>query len=488
MKQLSSIVLQSICVIMTACAGEESASVIDEPNTNAELPLTSASTSALCTATLPILDVGASEAVTKQFKPEEPNNSAIRRITTISSTTSRSPSAMLTYYDVSGYLPASNRLVYNVHKRENAKDYNYVISTDLKGSDPRTLARWISPTEPTSFGFVSDDGKLLVYMGESTTPGKFDVFRVWLDGSKTLDQKCVSKNISPESYSCTRATIDGKTIPCVERPTLSPPAYDKNLNKYVIAYSFGSNLYAITDDGKVAYPKGASTVGVVNLDAPNTSEAKLGFHRVRINPAFPHLVMYRRAEPPSFQSTPGLFVADLRKPLTHLQVTNMSQGFHPVWRPDGYVIGVNAGEKSGTPFIPRFTEYRVLKDDQTLVGDMSAIVSTSFPNVPKRVFYATYSRDVNDIYVAFATGSDDTSPDGIRAGKIYVAKDDPKEVPRPITYTNFYSETDEEDGQPRMSFYNGSAGIVFSTDNGKVSGGKAAEPQVYTVTGYVTSK
>jgi hypothetical protein len=258
--------------------------------------------------------------------------------------------------------------------------------------------------------------------------------------------------------------------------------------KYVIAYSFGSKLYAITDDGKAAYPEGASTVGVVKLDAPNTQESTLGFHRVRINPAFPHLVMYRRAETPSFKSTPGLFVVDLRSPLKHLTVTSMSQGFHPIWRPDGVVIGINSGEKAGTPFIPRFTEYRVLKDDRSLVDDISAFVPTAFPNVPKKVFYATYSRDVNDMYIAFATGSDDTSPDGIRAGKIYVAKDDPKETPKPVTYTNFFSETDEEDGQPRMSFYNGSAGIVFSTDNGKVSGGKAAEPQVYTVTGYVTSR
>jgi hypothetical protein len=474
--------------MLTACASEDPLSNIDEPIANAELSLTNVSLSALCTATLPIFDVGTAEAVTKQFKPEEPNNSTIRRITSFSSTSSRSPSAMLTYYDVSGYLPASNRLLYNVHKRENAKDYNYVISTDLKGSDPRTLARWISPTEPTSFGFVSDDGKLLVYMGESTTSGKFDVFGVWLDSSKTYDQKCASFKISPESYTCTRATIDGKTVPCVERPTLSPPAYDKTLMKYVVSYSFGSNLYAITEDGKVAYPQGASTVGVVQLDAPNTPESKLGFHRVRINPAFPYLVMYRRAETPSFKSTPGLFVADLRSPSKHLTVTNLSQGFHPIWRPDGYVIGINAGEKSGTPYIPRFTEYRILKDDQSLVADMSAYAPKPFPNVPKRVFYATYSRDIGDTYVAFATGSDDVSPDGVRAGKIYVAKDDPNAVPKPITYTNFYSETDEEDGQPRMSFFSGSAGIVFSTDNGKVSGEKAAEPQVYTVTGYVTSK
>ena len=62
---------------------------------------------------------------------------------------------------------------------------------------------------------------------------------------------------------------------------------------------------------------------------------------------------------------------------------------------------------------------------------------------------------------------------------------DKPDAPLRLCSTKFYSDIDEEDGQPRLSFYNGHDSIVFSSDRGfNLDTGKQAEPQIFLVTDY----
>jgi hypothetical protein len=425
--------------------------------------------------------LGGSENVTGRFGISG-QSTVVKRLTTITGT--GKSGAMLTYYDVTGYLPILNnpRLIFNVHTKANGKAYNQMVSTDPDGGQVRTHACWISPTTPTSYGFVSDDGKFMVYMGETEKVDEFAVYGVWLDGPAD-DANKNTYRISQLAYSCT-PSADGKTQ-CQERPTLSPPVYDTNLKKYIINYNVGSKLYSLaypssanlSDLGRGAYKANWKT-GLVPLDAPDSADVNLGFHRVRTNPKYPNLVMYRRAKVDSFDSRAGFEVVDLKNPQVHLLVANkLNGGFHPIWHPSGLKVGVNKGELDETD-VRRFTEYPIVPPSAQNQGTLSAGAPIMYRNAPADVFYISYSRDPAKPYIAFATGLEDTSADGSRKGKLYVMKNTLTANPLAIGYSNFFSEGENGvDGQPRLSFFNGVNGLVFSSDNGSNN----LPPQVYTV-------
>lgn len=431
---------------------------------------------------------GSVQDVTARFAIAD--NAVVSQLTNVTGT--GKSGAMLTYYDVTGYLPDSDRLIFNVHTKTNGPAYNYMVSTNTDGTDALIHARWISPTTPTSYGFVSDDGQLLIYMGETEKPGSFDIYGVWLDSRKAGGPSCTAYRISKQYYSCTQSVDTASK--CVERPTLSPPVYDPGLKKYIINYNVGTKLYSLAYDetkpgelAKGAYGAKAAT-GLVRLDDPSSADFNLGFHRVRTNPKYPNLVMYRRSKPGSFDSRPGFEVVDLKNPTVHLKMAEeLNGGFHPVWHPNGLKVGVNKGLKSGTPLNRRFTEFTVAKEEVSAGFKVKLLKGKviPYPNAPDHVFYASYSRDAAKPYIAFATGLEDISSEKNLKGKLYVMERNPSAVPVALGFTNFYSEEEiGVDGQPRLSFYDGAAGILFSSDNGI----KGAPPQVYTITGYALPK
>ena len=494
---------------MTACGaggGETSAEVSDE---SAPLTLAGATGPTLCKPlpTVTDLDLGAPLDVSESFRAEDASTKvSILRLTGSSGEgegdTKKGPanvSTMLTYYDVTGYLREFDRLIYNAHRKQSSHAYNYVVTSDVKGMKRQALLRWESPTTPTSYAFPSDDGRFLAYIGE-TGERQFELFGVWLDVSGRFDDSCTPIQLTHGNFKCT-----GDEGKCLEHPSLSPPVRRSisvgsagggtTGSEYVIAFAVGSRMYAVTSDGKPAYPKvnatgesTASDTGEVNLHDDAMQHKDHGFHRVRINPAFPHLVMYRRAKGTKFESIPGLFLADLSnqesKPVLAI---NQAKGFHPVWRPDGMAIGVNKARtknaNGGTDNV--FTEYVVTEVDEDNVARPVVGTPRPFINAPKNVFYAAYSSHTEKPLIAFATGLEDksTTPEDPRAGKIYVMPAIPTATPKPLAYTNFKSESvDGVEGQPRLSFFRKNSGIVFSTDNGQVDTDLRPEPLIYTIT------
>jgi hypothetical protein len=141
-----------------------------------------------------------------------------------------------------------------------------------------------------------------------------------------------------------------------------------------------------------------------------------------------------------------------------------------LWTPHGQHVAVDRW----------WTEFEFANADGKLIADLSPKTVRSRQIGPfgkgdpkyAPVFYGSYSPDGSLIAIA-------TRPDGDEGGKIWLmdrASGKVRYLARALSFGPVTS------GQPRPGFFNGNAGIAFSTD--KSWGASAsAPPQIYTLTG-----
>jgi hypothetical protein len=187
------------------------------------------------------------------------------------------------YFDVPAYSAPMNQILY--------VDFavgNEVVMSETDG----TSAQIISATLTGSQSFLSGDGLLAYYdkPNKSGAPGGMDIYGVWLNTSGVCEEIPLT-NLDAAPM---------KPLPVWEISTASPdPAGGED-----IAFSPDTLVHRIhVETNGTSVPLQAMTM--------NDPENSATFHRLRMNPKFPNIVMYKRNEPGGTTAQPETWLADL---------------------------------------------------------------------------------------------------------------------------------------------------------------------------------
>ncbi len=360
----------------------------------------------------------------------------------------------LSYYDIAAYSPATG-LAYVNRRRIRApgiKPVWDVLAVDLATAEQSLLVSRRPPDSATARFDMSADGRLISYLRMNDPPERgFDLYGYRLD--------------RPGEFRITRAdyAVQGATL------KTSPAAWDAQTTQYLLAYTIGPQLYVVRDDGKSAAGNGPQAVP---LDDPDRG---LSFHRLRLDPVYPHIVFYRRETKTAGAREPGapprlaMYLADLRAtPPRGVPFAPADGASHPGWTPDGQKIAV-AGA---------WTEYTVVDGRGRLTDSLAERampgkrIGPFAPGIRERseAFYGTYSPDGR--WIAIATRASKKAP-----GELFLM-DASEGTVRRLCRTDYFGR--HTAGAPRIAFVGNTGKILLSTDASW--GRKRAElPQLYLV-------
>jgi len=363
--------------------------------------------------------------------------------------------SMLSYYDIEAQEPANGNIYFN----SLLSDELWGISRmDLKRGVSKVVLKRRPATNSTKRFDMSYDGKLITYTKTNEDGKSWDIYGFY-SGLEKIDEFRITR----ENYKL------GET----PKVKTSPAAYSEKDSKYAIAFSINSRLYIVFSDG--AAPDGSKPPLEIEL----ADEGKnISFHRIRLNPAYSNILMYRRNKAPKGQkekseSDPAhkMFVVDWKKadkrPVAWYD--HEKGGPHPAWSSDGEKIGL---QQNGA-----WTEYSIIKNGGIVEGlspvtaKVKKIGPFSETNVKySAVFYGTYSKNGKKIAVATRSETDE-------GGKIYLM-DAETGVVKYLCKTLFHGP--ETDGQPRLRFINDDKNIIFSTDK-SYGRSEVAPAQIYFI-------
>ncbi|MGH8135083.1 MAG: hypothetical protein ACRER4_01950 [Steroidobacteraceae bacterium] len=374
---------------------------------------------------------------------------------TVTRLTDGSSTYQLSYYDINAYSPVTDRAYVNRRQKGERVDGTWdIVAIDLATGAQKIVVSRRPPDVAAARFDMSSDGRLISYLRMNDAPDSgFDLYGYRLD--------------RPGEFRITRANYSAET-PYIKT---SPASWDSQTNKFVLAFAVDQQLYIVREDGTSAIGAGPQPVAL------NDADSSLPFHRIRLNPVYPHLLFYRREGKAEGIVTvgrlpPRMYIADLRSSRPR-GVKLFRDGSdvnpeHPGWTPDGRKIAVAA----------IWTEFPVV-DDAGRIPDTLALESSDGrqigpfgkgdANFPAVVF-GTYSADGKKI--AIATPSTRRAP-----GELYLMDSRDGKVRR-LCRTNYVGRPMA--GQPLTSFVGNTSKILLSTDN---SWGlqQPLRPQVYLV-------
>ncbi|MBD2089222.1 hypothetical protein H6F67_05070 [Microcoleus sp. FACHB-1515] len=389
--------------------------------------------------------------------------------------TSTAGGNVLSYYDIQLFSPQTGQLMYNAIEPQPERNkesivsrlrvwFNgkiadppgikknsiwQIVSANLDGSGARSILTRIPPSESSARFDLSYDGKFVSYLRLNNAPDAgWDLY-----GFSLAD--CRERRITQQQWSAQTPRL--KT---------SPATWDAAAKKYLIAFSIDNALYLVYQDGIA--PNGQSAPQQIPL---GDSENANSFHRIRLNPRFPHILLYRRNPAAGDRDDPSdnIWVSDWTKAPIAQQWFNKNDAPHSIWTPDGLRVGIDR----------IWTEYTIVQPDGTLIPNLTPASVQSRQIGPfgkgdsnyASVFYGSYSPDGREIAIA-------TQPEAHAGGKIWLMNAETGAV---RYLTEALSLGPVETGQPRLGFFNGNRGIAFSSDR---SWGKStsAPPQIYTIT------
>jgi hypothetical protein len=237
------------------------------------------------------------------------------------------------YFDVPAYSAKVNQILY----------VNFAIGNEIVTSNTDgTLAQIISPTLTGSQAFLSADGSLAYYDKpvKVGTPGGEDIYGVFLGTS----------GVCEEIHLTTLDIPPMKPLPVWEISTASLDAAGGD----DIAFSPDTLVHRIhVETSGTSVPLATITL--------NDPESNATIHRLRMNPKFPNIVMYKRNEAGSTTAQPEVWLADLNtctngvcsaseiiNVVAKLVVpaNHVPKGGHINWSPDGLHIAFSEPDKA----------------------------------------------------------------------------------------------------------------------------------------------
>lgn len=346
-----------------------------------------------------------------------------------------------------------------------------VASMKPDGTDNRLLLERIPPTTSTIRVDLSPDGKFVSYARMNDGPAAaaaeengWDIYGFMVNDGVNVREIRLTRMNNPRG-----ATSKVKT---------SPATYDPKTGKYVVAFSIEDQLYLVNHDGSspLGGAAGPMRVNLTDLDEfpGRRGEKDVSFHRIRLNPVFPNIIYYRR------NGVKDNWIIDWTQTKPRSTLFNrQTKAFHSVWTPDGTRLAGKERDPREASGVWR--EFTVVGRDGKVLPNagyqtvqrreirLSGIGDKKFPDI----FYGSYSPDGSLLVVATDYRQE---PGGsiwlidTKTGKAkYLCK---ARYAGPVTQ-----------GQPRLGFFRGNAGIAFSTDN-SFGLKESKPPQIYKIEGF----
>ena len=339
-----------------------------------------------------------------------------------------------TYADVPIFSSAAGVFAYNHSTPQQ------IAISNFSGGGVQSISGLQKGIEST----VTTNGQDIYYEGQNPN-GTADIYAVPISQTGTCKQVRLSKlNMTP--------------IAPLGVIQVSPASHDSTTGKDVIAFSEGLIVHRITGSG-------ASWSSLPDINLPDP-ENKQVFHRIRLNPAFPNILWWKRDAPnpnPNGVATDALYVANLdASPIVAYSVAGSGVGAgHPSWSTDGLQLGylVNGA----------WTVANVLNDNGTFALHNGAFsISRIGPNgTGFGADYCTWSPD-GTVYVCNAIGG--------LGDPVYLMSLDGSKT-KVLSTTNSTGTVDA--GVPKPVWLD-MQHILFSSD-------ATGHPQIYMITGFTTT-
>jgi hypothetical protein len=334
-----------------------------------------------------------------------------------------------TYDDVLAYSPMANVMLYNFGANPAA-----IASANQDG----TSSQLISGSPQGIEVQVTIDGKFAYYEGQNPD-GTADIYAVSLSPSG----KCTPIRLSQ---------LNMTPIPPATQLIISTSSIDPTTNHNVIAFSEGTILHRVLDDG--------TELPDIALGDPENVNV---FHRMRLNPVFSNMLWYKRDDPapnPDGVAEPEIWVVNLQSPGTVYSVTGTVPADHNSWSNNGMNIGYIT---NGLWYVAN-----VLNSAGSFIQNNGSFATT----------------EIGPSNGSFSVDFCDLSPDG----SVYVCAESYQAVylmSLDGTQTKFLASPDSS---PTGAIYNGipkprfldMQHIIFSSD-------RTGIPQVYVISGFTTT-
>ena len=230
------------------------------------------------------------------------------------------------YFDVPAYSPLVNQILY-----VNNSSANVIVTSNTDG----TGAQQISPTDTGNQSFLTGDGALAYYpkpVLSGATQGGQDLYGMFLNTSGACQEIRLS-------------SVDLKAqapLPVWEISGSSPDA----AGGYDIAFSPDTVVHRV----HVLANGTSEALATMTMGDPENNAT---FHRLRLNPKFPNIVMYKRNSTGGTTAQPEVWLVDLNTctngSCAAANIINVvakittppgdvPKGGHIAWSPDGLTI------------------------------------------------------------------------------------------------------------------------------------------------------
>jgi hypothetical protein len=361
------------------------------------------------------------------------------------------------YFDVPAYSPAANQIVY-----VNFVAANGIVTSNTDG----TGAQIVSPTSTGSQAFLSQDGKLVYYIkpAQGGVPGGIDMFGMFLNTTGMCQEMRLSNLDVPPQAPLPVWEISGAS----SDPT---GGYDIAFSPDTLVH----RVHILTSGTSQALPN-------ITLNDP---ESNATFHRLRMNPKFPNIVMYKRNQLTGTTAQPEVWLVDLNTCTNGVcsasQIINVvanvrtpptegPEGGHINWSPDGLDIAFSE---------PDIADYWLARN----VVSSNGTVNTNFTLQELGPFKTTGRAAMTADYCAFPPTWPTATILACLAGpdssfnpkSLYLMSSDGQGTTKILTGTDAQVLT--IDGTPMPEFVQDGEHLMFNSD-------RTGVPQIYLVSGF----
>lgn len=346
----------------------------------------------------------------------------------------------LSYYDISTYSALTDRVYVNRRRKgRTAGGIWDVLAIDLATGKQEVIASRRPPTSSAARFDLSPDGRLISYLRMNDAPeGGFDLYAYDLN--------------RPGEFRITRSNFTAKS----EYVKTSPATWDSAAKAFILAFAVDRDLYVVRTGAAIRANSRLKPVVVADPDDA------FPFHRLRLNPVYPHLLFYRREAKVNPRAVvgrmaPRMYVTDLRSSAPRGVKLFRDGGdvdpSHPGWTPDGRKIAV-AGIWAEFPVVNE--KGNIPESLELGYADGRQIGPFGRDNAKfARAMWGAYSPDGRKIAVA-------TVPTKKAPGELYLM-DRQRGTVRRLVQTKLRGGSMA--GEPIVSFVGNSRKILLSTDN-----------------------
>ncbi len=335
--------------------------------------------------------------------------------------------------DIPLYQPETRRIFWNTLLDPGTNEWA-LFSAQWPEWKPRLIIRRMAPNAETTHMDMSYDRHIITYPRVNDDGDSWDFYGIPLQENDLQELRITQKN---------HPLKNGDTI------VTSPASWDAKVERYLMSYGINSEIYLVYADGGDQFAQVGPWQPTVTdlMQEPSRREKNTRLARVRLNPAYPSLLLFRR------QGVGDLWLQDIRtgsKPSVRL---SDEKSANALWTPDGGRVGA----KEQGMWVERSVA--------TLLGNV--VDKLNVTNIKKKVIgafgglrqegaalFASYSADGK--YVAVVT---DHRQNG--GGKLYLM-DLKSGKTRLLCDLRYHGS--QLRGQPRIGFLEGQTALVFSSD------------------------